>query len=376
MGHIGKKLNDYVLSKENFDILSEELDKNFNMTIKDLSNRSNGNRKKYKVKVLPPPRSIRLKSICHKYSLIEKTDRDTVDYGLQQTDFSKYEAKLYYKEGITSESTTKEKNIDAIREQRKFSEYTLTAEVAKYLNRSCIEINRILTESKDGIENILKIINKYNEVLYDVIIPKTFSILYEVKSERITEDKDVVLLRDPENAGYYEFSADEELVVQNNYFGFTKDECKKTFHADTYCFDSKPEKELFLQYVKSKKVDEVYFTGMFTSKQGDLSIQYYDPESRRIRNYYPDFLAKMNDGSYQLIEVKGDNMIDDSVVQAKKDAATELAVASGIDYVMYPGSKIMKTNVLEEESQYDYEYEDERLIAESDQHSNDTMLIH
>ena len=53
---------------------------------------------------------------------------------------------------------------------------------------------------------------------------------------------------------------------------------------------------------------------MFTAEQGDFWVQYYDPESGRIRKYYPDFFAGMTDGTYQLIEVKGDNMIDDPVV--------------------------------------------------------------
>ncbi len=118
-------------------------------------------------------------------------------------------------------------------------------------------------------------------------------------------------------------------------------------NADTYCFDSKPEKECFLQYISSNKVREIYFTGMFTSNQGDLSVQYYDPESKRLRKYYPDFLALMEDGSYQLIEVKGDNKIDDEVVLAKKAAAEEMAVASGVHYLMYAGSTLMKSNVLE-----------------------------
>lgn len=86
---------------------------------------------------------------------------------------------------------------------------------------------------------------------------------------------------------------------------------------------------------------------MFTSNQGDLSVQYYDPESKRLRKYYPDFLALMEDGSYQLIEVKGDNKIDDEVVLAKKEAAEEMAVASGVQYLMYAGSTIMNSNVLE-----------------------------
>ena len=87
---------------------------------------------------------------------------------------------------------------------------------------------------------------------------------------------------------------------------------------------------------------------MITSNQGDLSVYYYDPESGRIRQYYPDFLAKMKDGTYQLIEVKGDNKIDDVVVQAKKEAALEMAAASGIKYEMYAGSTIMKTHILED----------------------------
>lgn len=53
-----------------------------------------------------------------------------------------------------------------------------------------------------------------------------------------------------------------------------------------------------------------------------------------------------------LIEVKGDNMIDDAVVNAKKEAAEELAVASGVRYLMYAGSRLMKSNVLEEETEY------------------------
>ena len=45
--------------------------------------------------------------------------------------------------------------------------------------------------------------------------------------------------------------------------------------------------------------------------------------------------------------MKGDNKIDDVVVQAKKEAALEMAAASGIKYEMYAGSTIMKTHILE-----------------------------
>ncbi len=105
-----------------------------------------------------------------------------------------------------------------------------------------------------------------------------------------------------------------------------------------------------------KKVKNVYFTGMFTANQGDLSIPYYDPETKRMRNYYPDFLAEMTDGTIQLIEVKGDNKIDDIVVKAKASAAQEIAMESKMDYVIYAGSRIMNENVLENEYQHDDDY--------------------
>lgn len=258
----------------------------------------------------------------------------------------KYASVMYEKDTIARDSSLKEKNIDYIRDQMKFSAFSLAGELARYLNISCILTSRILRESVDGIDAILEAVNKYNEILNDVIVPGVFHALYEVKSELHTEDKELVLLKEPKDAGYYEFSAKDELVITNQYKALTQEQIAKSFHADTYCFDSKPEKECFLQYITNSKIKEVYFTGMFTANQGDLSVQYYDPESGRIRHYYPDFLAKLEDGSYQLIEVKGDNKIDDTVVKAKAAAAQEMAVASGIEYKMYAGSEIMTTHIL------------------------------
>ena len=143
--------------------------------------------------------------------------------------------------------------------------------MARYLNISCILAAKILREAKDGIDLIIDTINKYNEVLFDIIIPAVFQALFEVTFEIKTEDRELTLLRAPKNADFYEFSANDDLVITNHYPGFTPAQIGKSFHADTYCFDSKPEKECFMQYITSEKVKEVYFTGMFTSNQGDLS---------------------------------------------------------------------------------------------------------
>lgn len=336
------------LSKENYDTLDDELHKNFNMEISDIKNTSTDDRHKYQVRVLPPPRSIRLKRVWHEYTVSIKEYSTPVDFGLAGADLSKYSSVMYERDSIANDTSTKQSNADEYQVKMQYSAFSLAGEVARYLNISSILAAKILREAQDGMDVILADVNQYNAVLDDIIIPTIFHALFDVTAIQKTEDRDVVLLREPKDAAYYEFSAKDDLVITNKYPGFTPDEVLKSFHADTYCFDSLPEKECFFQYIKSAKVQEVYFTGMFTSNQGDLSVYYYDPESGRIRQYYPDFLAKMKDGTYQLIEVKGDNKIDDVVVQAKKEAALEMAAASGIKYEMYAGSTIMKTHILED----------------------------
>lgn len=336
------------LSKENYDTLDDELHKNFNMEISDIKNTSTDDRHKYQVRVLPPPRSIRLKRVWHEYTVSSKEYSTPVDFGLAGADLSKYSSVMYERDSIANDTSTKQSNADEYQVKMQYSAFSLAGEVARYLNISSILAAKILREAQDGMDVILADVNQYNAVLDDIIIPTIFHALFDVTAIQKTEDRDVVLLREPKDAAYYEFSAKDDLVITNKYPGFTPDEVLKSFHADTYCFDSLPEKECFFQYIKSAKVQEVYFTGMFTSNQGDLSVYYYDPESGRIRQYYPDFLAKMKDGTYQLIELKGDNKIDDVVVQAKKEAALEMAAASGIKYEMYAGSTIMKTHILED----------------------------
>lgn len=79
---------------------------------------------------------------------------------------------------------------------------------------------------------------------------------------------------------------------------------------------------------------------MFTSDQTDFSVPYIDPESHRLRKYYPDFLVKMDDGSYLILEVKADYMTEDPTVEAK-DIATE----SKMEYRMLKASEIMKGKI-------------------------------
>jgi hypothetical protein len=119
-------------------------------------------------------------------------------------------------------------------------------------------------------------------------------------------------------------------------------EAARSFHLDPSCFDSNPERVLFWALLRDGRVDKVYFTGMLTHGQSDFYIQYIDPDSHTVRSYYPDFLVQKADGSYVIVEVKGDNRIEDHVVQAKKEFAEQMAVASGMTYGIVKGSDAVK----------------------------------
>jgi len=338
------------LSKGNFDILNDELNKNFNMDIKELKEPSGDKKQRYQVRVLPPPRRIKLRSISREYHLSEKGYNAPIDFGLAELDTEKYTATIYEKRGLSRDMSVKETDGDSYRDTTRYSLYSLVGEATRYLNMSPLLVSRILSESFDGVEQILKSINQYNEIIDDVIIPKIWSALFEVRSEIKSKEHEITLLHEPKEAGYYEFSAKPELVIRKGDKSLKPEWEERSFHTDTYCFDSQPEKQCFLQYISHKdKVSEIYFMGMFTSEQGDFSIQYFDPDAGRIRRYYPDFFAKMIDGSYQIIEVKGDNKIDDALVKIKEAAAKEIAAESGVKYVMYAGSVLMKTNVLDDD---------------------------
>ena len=88
-----------------------------------------------------------------------------------------------------------------------------------------------------------------------------------------------------------------------------------------------------------KRLEKVWFTGMLTHGQTEFIINYIDPVSGGVRSYYPDFLVKKKDGTYVIIEVKGDNKIDDQVVLAKMNYTKQMATASSMEYLLIRASE-------------------------------------
>ena len=130
------------LSKENMDILNAELTKNFRVSIDDISNSGDGKHKElYQVRLLKPKRLV-LKRISHKYHLIEKGYFAPIDFKLDDIDYDKYDTHVYEKQSLTDDRVIKKAAID-LGGNRPYSPYMLVAEIARYLNVSCILIERI-----------------------------------------------------------------------------------------------------------------------------------------------------------------------------------------------------------------------------------------
>lgn len=342
---IGQQKATVFLSSTNFKTLDDELNKNFNMSVTDLKN-SGEPRHVNQVRMVPPERKVRLSKIRHEYRLERRGVEDRICFGLDILDLGRYKSYVYEKSSLAHDMPLKEVEVDFSDEQFSYSEMTLVAEVARQLGPtvSCLTVEKLIEGSDEGVDRVLAYVNKFNDLIYSEIVPKIFEHLYDVKVEKKTEPIEVSLLKAPKESTYYEFSAKPELVVGCTEYEYA-DCAEKSFHADTYCFDSRPEKELFKQLIYSDRTEEVFFTGMFTSGQSELAIQYVDPESHRIRNYYPDFYVKTSDGTIELIEVKGDNMIDDETVLAKAAAARDIADASKIEYGIIAGNFIMERDV-------------------------------
>lgn len=335
------------LSKDNMDILDDELKKNFRTSIEELKNKTESKRKQVSVRVKEPLQTIKMKRLHYEYFMETKQYSDAISFGIDELDTEHYDAVKYVKDGMTTGAVVNQSEVNNIVEKYKYSEVTLVAEIAKYFpNVKCTEISKMLRESKDGMEQILTAVNEHNEIIYDILVPVIFKTLYSVDKTIVKENVEVRLLKKPKTGGTYQFSGNEDLIVtQDSNDSIVSKNKDKSFHADTYVFDSMPEKKLFLKLLASRRVEQTYFTGMFTADQTDFYVPYIDPESNQLRKYYPDFLLKMDDGTYRVIEVKGDHMIDDPVVKAKEAAAEEIAVESSMKYEIIKSSDIMNGKV-------------------------------
>lgn len=304
-------------------------------------------KERVEVRVVEPPVKIKLVRVRKQYQMREKQLVAGQELMPERADkqkwgelIEKYRLIETQQDGLTAADAARASgsrtfDLTSRREKQAFSPLSLVAEVSRYLNRSPLEIEELLDATKEGTDELVAITNEFNELLYDEIIPRLFRQIYDLDESQQTEEHEVDLIKLPPN-GYYEVSAAKDKIVRMNDAQIKDEERAKSFHLDTYCFDSGSENWLFWDLLREQRVKKIYFTGMLTHGQSDFFIQYIDPDSRTVRSYYPDFIFQREepDGSlkYVIVEVKADNQIEDAVVQAKKDFAHQIAVASGMEY--------------------------------------------
>jgi type III restriction enzyme len=332
------------LSDDNLEILNDELQQNFRISADDLQNVAS-DKERVQIRVVEPSVKIKLVRVRKQYTVRKKTLATGASLGLNRSNAESWAALVEryrlietQQEGLTTAdaaraASSRSFDLTKRREKRVFSRLSLVAEIARYLNLSPSDIEDLLDTTKEGTEEFVEIVNEFNEMLYDEIIPRLFKLLFDLDEIQKTEEHEVELIKLP-LSGYYEVTAAKDKIVRST--DAKETELGKSFHLDTYCFDSNPERTLFWDLLREQRVKKVYFTGMLTHGQSDFFIQYIDPESRSVRSYYPDFVfvREEPDGSekYVIVEVKGDHQIDDAVVRAKKEFAQQIAVASGMEY--------------------------------------------
>lgn len=328
------------LSDENLQILEDELQQNFRISGEALEN-AGKDKETVEVRVVPPPVKIKIKRISTRYEMRDKQLNNGFSLDLESYDTSRYKLLHIEQQGLqqhTSAAFKKIEDLTDLRQKRVFSPITLVAEIARYLNLRPFAVENILGQTKEGIDGILERINEFNELLYDAVIPKIFDSLYDLKEFKSEDEHEIELVKQPPfGKDFYSIRAETNKIVRN-IDQKVGEFAPKSFHLDAYCFDSNPENALFLDLLADEKVKKVYFTGMLTHGQTDFFIQYIDPESHTVKRYYPDFLALLEDDSWLIIEVKGDNLIEASVVQAKAEYARQLASASNMTYKIIKGT--------------------------------------
>lgn len=344
------------LSEDNLAILDNELQQNFRISANEIIVPKP--KPTVEIRVVEPPVKIKLVRVRKQFSVREKAIQSGTALGLDRQNreawnllIEKYRLIEVRRSGLTLDDAARvkgerTKDLTEQREKRQFSRLSLVAEVARYLNRSPLAIEDLLDSTHEGTDELVAITNEFNELLYDEIIPRLFRLLYDLDEQEQTEEHEVELVKIP-SKGYYEMSADAEMTVRMQEVSDAAERAK-SFHLDTYCFDSTPERQLFWDLLREQRVKKLYFTGMLTHGQSEFFIQYIDPDSRAVRSYYPDFLflRQEPDGSekYVIVEVKADHQVNDAVVQSKKDFANEIAVASGMEYRLMKASDAKARN--------------------------------
>ena len=327
------------LSEENMKILEDELQQNFRVTTDEIGPKKQDDKILVEITAVPPPVVLKLNRRRQLFNTKKKPKPDGLEFDLSKSALDGFRSKVR-RRGSVNSAFADETDITEDLENRKFTKFSLVAELARYFGGESISpfgLQDMLEAASPSFEKIVDAVNMSNEVLYELVIPKIFHALFEIeKFEKDTEEiVELVKGYNPEtnHIPSFKFKAKPDLVAGRDYPEYiqVKD---KSFHLDHYCFDSLPELDFFKRVLDLKEDDKIYFTGMLVHGQSGFQVNYIHPESHTVCNYYPDFLVVRGNGETHLIEIKAQWQENDPVVLAKKEAAEKMAAGNQIFYTM------------------------------------------
>ncbi|EEE37980.1 hypothetical protein RKLH11_1819 [Rhodobacteraceae bacterium KLH11] len=327
------------LSAENQAILDDELQQNFRVTTDELGPKKDDTSVTVEVTAVPPPVIITLKRHRELYQTLKKDQPDEIVLDLSEEALEQFRIKLERRTHLQDKASSIEDITDR-QTHRSYTKLTLVGELARYFSGdsiSAFDIEEALEETNQGFDAILDAVNMANDIIFDVLVPHLFHAFFEVQKFKKSEEEEVELIRGYNDSSNrlptFTFKAQEHLVQRRDYPKYDGSR-SKSFHLDTYCFDSTPEVDFFDRVIKDETTEKIYFTGMLVHGQSGFQVYYIHPESHTVCNYHPDFLVCRTDGKAHLIEVKSNWKTDDPVVLAKKEAAELLAVGNQFEYAL------------------------------------------
>lgn len=350
IAHPPQRMGHVYLSQENMQILEDELNQNFRVNLQEL--RDAGSRSVYQdVVVSGDAPTLRIKRIRSEWRAVARDLGEVkargVRFNFGEVDVERYKFQKVEQEGLDFDPDAQRRvDLSAARRQRVWSALSLSAEVGVYMNLSPLLVEELLSGSREGMESVLHHVNTYNELLYDRVIPKLHGALYEVRATQVTQEEDLVLIHAPKD-GAYRFKAKPDLTVDARDPALAKYR-GKSFHVSPYCFDSEPERILFEDMLQSDEFSKVYATGMFTQGQSDFYIEYIDPDAHAVRSYHPDFLVQTREGLWLIVEVKGENRLEEPLTKTKAEFARQMAEANGMVYCLLPTDPIKRGRGVQE----------------------------
>jgi len=322
------------LSTENRRVLEKEIEANLGTSMDTLQRQRN--KRRIQINVLKA-KKLHLRKPVTRIVQRRRTEIGRLDFGLDSVDLSQYEPIVTVTESL--EMLTRETR-QVYRVQRRYTLYSLVEEVARFTGLHCLEVERILRESDAGLEGVLDYVNRENDLLQEVVIPRIQDALFEYEEESGATHEEVALTRNFPIERH--ISEDQERLVMTPDGGRDR-----SYHLDHYIFDSGEERRLFEMLLTHERVEEIYFTGGITDPaHNEFYVEYYDELAGRWRKYFPDFFLKLADDGWMVVEVKREDQTEHPNVKAKDAAAQEVFEAlNGIFYHVKPDDEIRRNEI-------------------------------